>query len=218
VTLLLENGWTDAQSWGVFGVGEGVGFGVGVGVGVGFGVGVGVGFGVLLGSGVGLVLGDGSVAEGLGSLPVGVAVALALGVGLALGDALALALADALGAAEAAMTAALIASVVPALAITAGRLAHALVVLIRVALDACAVVRPAEPPHTSISPATAPSLARPNVPVVIVAPSSRCRPKRRRRSFVPYLATLRMSRLTHSCSHVSADPFPPVPIRHLCVT
>ena len=88
---------------------------------------------MLLGSGVGLVLGDGSVAEGLGSLPVGVAVAL--GVALALGDALALALGDALGAAEAAMTAALIASVVPALAITAGRLAHALVVLIRVALD-----------------------------------------------------------------------------------
>jgi hypothetical protein len=175
LTLLLENGWTDAQSWGVFGEGEGDSVGVGEGVGVGVVLGVGVG----LGSGVGLALGDGLVAVGLGSVAVGVGVAVALGV------ALGLALADGLGVAEAAMTAALFASVVPALAIAAGRLAHTLVVLVRLAAEACTAVAPTEPLDTSISPATTANEARPTVNVIVVTPSSRCRPQRRRRSCVP---------------------------------
>ena len=153
-------------------------------------MGVGVGFGVLLG--VGLTVGDGLVASGLGSVEVGVGVAL--GVALAL----TLALADALGAAEAPMMAAPFASVVFALAVAAGRLAHALVALNRLALEACTAAAPAAPPGTSSSPAKTPNVARPNFAVVIVAPSPRCRPQRRRRSFVPSLATVRMSSMTHS--------------------
>jgi hypothetical protein len=164
-----------------------VGVGVGVGVGFGVGVGVGVGFGVLLG--VGLVVGSGLVASGLGSVAVGVGVAL--GVALAL----ALALGDALGAAEAPMTLALSASVVFTPAVAAGRLAHALVALSRLAPEAWATEEPPVPLGTKSSAAkTPPNVRRPNV---IVAPPL-CQPQGRRRSFVPYSATVRICRLTHS--------------------
>jgi hypothetical protein len=125
--------------------------------------------------GVGLVLGDGLEASGLGSVEVGVGVALGV----------ALALADALGVAEAPMTVAPFASVVLALAAAAGRLAHTLVALSRLAPEACTGAAPAEPVGTSSSPAKTPNVARPHLVIVIVAPSPRCRPQRRRRSFVP---------------------------------
>lgn len=104
---------------------------------------------------------------------------------MALAVALGLALADALGDAAVPMRAALFASVVPPPAAAAGRLAHALAVLIGLAVDACAATPPIAPLDTSISPAATPSEARPSDNVTVVTPPSRCRPQRRRRCFVP---------------------------------
>jgi hypothetical protein len=135
--LLPENGLTSTQSCGVFG------FGVGVGVGDG------VGLALLLGDGVGLALVDG-LGSGVGSLDAGVE-GLTLGVGLAeavgLGDSVAfgdvglgLALAAGLDTPFFVSTVASLAAAatwsffsLSALAVVAGRVAHVLVALSRVA-------------------------------------------------------------------------------------
>jgi hypothetical protein len=70
------------------------------------------------------------------------------------------------------MRAALFASVV--LAAADGRLAHALAVLIGLAVEACAATPPMAPLDTSNSPAATPNEARPNVNVTVVTPPSRC--------------------------------------------
>ena len=127
------------------------------------------------------MLGVGLVAAGLGSVAVGVGVALAV----ALGPGLALAVADGLGVAAAPMTDAFRASVVPAPATGDGRLAHALAALIGVVLDARTPAAPREPLDTIISPAATPNEARPKGDAIGVTPPCRCRPERRRRCFVP---------------------------------
>jgi hypothetical protein len=188
-------------------VGEGEGDGVGDGEGLGDGLLVGDGLAV----GVGLSL-AGGVALGLGLADgVGLGVPLALGDGLALG----LALAVWLGVAEAELssTSAMpTASARPAdcpfldlLVVTAGRWTHTLLALSRLAREVCpaemcATAPPAEPLATRSSPAMTLKVAVWVCPMVIVVetPSPRCRPQRGRRTALPYLIAVRMSRLTHS--------------------
>jgi hypothetical protein len=207
------------------GVGEGVGLGDGLPLGVGLGVGVGlslaggVALGVGLGVGVGLSLAGGlGVGVGL-SLAGGVALGFGLadGVGLggsvALGDELGLGLALAawLGDAEAELSGSS-ASAADALAwvadwaffdvlaVAAGRWAHALVALRTLAPEACATATPPEPLDTRSNPAMMLNVAvwvRP-IAIVIETPLPRCRPRQGRRTALPYLITVRMSRLSHS--------------------
>jgi hypothetical protein len=161
--VLFENGWTSTQSCGVVGVGEGDGVGEGVGLGDGLllGVGLGVGVGLLLAAGValGFWLADGVGLGGSLALGDGLALGLALGDGLALG----LALAAGLGVAEAELSgnparAAASARVADwaffdVLAVAAGRWAHMLVALSRLAREACATAAPPEPLATRSNPA-----------------------------------------------------------------
>jgi hypothetical protein len=198
--VLFENGWTSTQSCGVVGVGEGDGVGDGVGLGDGLLLGVG------LAVGVGLSL-AGEVALGLGLADgVGLGRSLALGDGLALG----LALAAWLGVAEAELpgtsarptASARVAgcAFLDLLVVTAGRWAHVLVALSRLAREMCATAAPPEPLPTRSSPAMMLKVAvwvRP-IAIVIETPSPRCRPQRGRRTALPYLIAVRMSRLTHS--------------------
>jgi hypothetical protein len=201
--VLCENGWTCTQSCGV-GVGEvdGVGDGVGVGDGLLLGVGLGVAVGLSLAGEVGLGAG---VVDG-----AGLGESLALGDGLALGLALALALAAWLGVAEAELpgtsarptASARVAdcAFLDLLVVTAGRWAQVLVALSRLARGVCAAAAPAEPLATSSRPAMTLKVAVWVCPIVIVieTPSPRCRPQRGRRTALPYLIAVRMSRLTHS--------------------
>ena len=203
--MLFENGWTSTQSCAV-------GVGVGVGVGDGVGDGEGLGDGLLLGVGLGVGVGL-SLAGGV-ALGVGLADGAGLGESLALGDGLALGLGLAvwLGVAEAELrgtsarpTASARVADCPfldLLVVTAGRWAHGLVALSRLAREweACAAAAPPEPLATSSSPAMTLKVAvwvRP-IAIVIETPSPRCRPQRGRRTALPYLIGVRMSRLTHS--------------------
>jgi hypothetical protein len=205
--VLFENGWTSTQSCGVVGLGEGDGLGDGVGLGDGLLLGVG------LGVAVGLSL-AGEVAPGLGLADgVGLAGALALGDGLALG----LALAAWLGVAEAELSGTSARPTASArvagcafldlLVVTAGRWAHVLVALSRLAREMCRLARevcataaPPAPLPTRSNPAMTLKVAvwvRP-IAVVIETPSPRCRPQRGRRTALPYLIAVRMSGLAHS--------------------
>jgi hypothetical protein len=198
--VLFENGWTSTQSCGVVGDGEveGEGDGVGLGDGLLLGVGLAVGVGPSLAGEV--ALGEG-LADG-----VGLGEVLALGDGLALG----LVLAVWLGVAEAELSgtsarptaSARVAdwTFFKALALTAGRWAHVLVALSRLAREVCATTAPPEPLATRSSPATMLKVAVWLCPIAIVieTPSRRCRPQRGRRTALPYLIAVRMSRLTHS--------------------
>jgi hypothetical protein len=179
-TLRLENGWTNTQSWAVFGFG----------LGLGDGVGLGVGFGVLLGGGVGLALGDGLL------LPAGLVlgVGLVLGFGVALGDELVVAAGVALaldGALELGL--ALDAAEVPGfvarsdttLAAAAGRLAQVLVALTRWYPCASAIVAPQMPLETMKTPAMTLNVAVWARRKVIDAPFPRCRGARGCRSSPP---------------------------------
>jgi hypothetical protein len=180
------------------------------------GEGDGVGEAVALGDGLALVVGLG-VAAGLllaGEVGLGLALAegVALGGSLALGDELALGLALAawLGVAEAEVpgtSARPIASARVAdcaffdlLVVTAGRWAHVLVALSRLAREVCATAAPAEALPTRSNPAMMLNVAvwvRPIV-IVIETPPPRCRPQRGRRTALLYLIAVRMSRLTYS--------------------
>jgi hypothetical protein len=204
--VLPENGWTSTQSCGV-----------GVGEGDGDGDGVGVGDGLLLGDGLGVAAGlwpAGEVALGLGLVDgVGLVASLTLGDGLALG----LALAAWLGVAEAELPGTLARPTASARVadtpffdlpvVTAGRWAHVLVALSRLAREACRPARgvcaaavPPAPLPTRSNPAMTLKVAvwvRP-IAVVIETPSPRCRPQRGRRTALPYLIAVRMSRLTYS--------------------
>jgi hypothetical protein len=196
--VLFENGWTSTQSCGVGGEGDGVGDGVGVGDGLLLGEGLGVGVGLWL---------AGRVASGVGlSLGVGLADGVGLGGSLALGDGLALGLALAawLGVAEAELpgtSASPTASARAAdlafldlLVVTAGRWAHGLVALSRLARwvcklarEVCAAAAPPEPLATKSSPAMMLKVAVWVCPIVIVieTPPPRCRPQRGRRTALP---------------------------------
>jgi hypothetical protein len=218
--VLPENGWTSTQSCGV-----------GVGEGDGDGDGVGVGDGLLLGDGLGVAAGlwpAGEVALGSGLADgVGLVASLTLGDGLALG----LALAAWLGVAEAELPGTLARPNASARVadcpffdlpvVTAGRWAHVLVVLSRLAREACGLAReacrlareacrlargvcaaavPPAPLPTRSNPAMTLKVAvwvRP-IAIVIETPSPRCRPQRGRRTALPYLIAVRMSRLTYS--------------------
>jgi hypothetical protein len=185
-TLRLENGWTNTQSWAVFGFG----FGLGVGVGLG------VGFGLLLGVGVGLALGDGLL------LPAGLVlgVGLVLGFGVALGDelvvagvALALDEAPEFGLAlDATEAPGFVAMSDTTLAAAAGRLAQVLVVLTRWYRCASAMVAPQTPLETTKAPAMTLNVAVWARRKVIDAPFPRCRGARGCRSSPPWLITLCM--------------------------
>jgi hypothetical protein len=182
-TLRLENGWTNTQSWAVFGFGFGFGLGVGVGL--------GVGFGLLLGVGVGLALGDG----------LWLAAGLVLGFGVALGDELVVAAGDALALDEAlelglvldaADAPGFLAMSDTTLAAAAGRLAQVLVVLTRWYRCASAMVAPQTPLETMKAPAMTLNVAVWARRKVIDAPFPRCRGARGCRSSPPWLITLCM--------------------------
>jgi hypothetical protein len=195
--VLCENGWTCTQSCGV-GVGEVDGDGDGLGDGLLLGVGLGVAVGLSLAGEVALGVG---VADG-----AGLAESLGLGDGLALG----LALAAWLGVAAAelpgtsarptASARAADCAFLDLLVVTAGRWAQVLVVLSRLALEVCATAAPPEPLATRSRPAMMPKVAVwvCSIAIVIETPSPRCRPQRGRRTALPYLIAVRMSRLTHS--------------------
>jgi hypothetical protein len=175
-TLRLENGWTNTQSWAVFGFG----LWVGVGLGVGFGLLLGVGVGLALGDGLllaaGLVLGVGLV------LDFGVALGdeLVVGAGVALDEALELGLA--LDATEAPGFAARSDTT---LAAAAGRLAQVLVALTRWYPCASAMVAPQMPLETMKTPAITLNVAVWARRKVIDAPFPRCRGARGCRSSPP---------------------------------
>jgi hypothetical protein len=185
----------------VDGVGDGVGLGDGLALGVGLGVDVGLSP-------------AGEVALGLGLVDgVGLGEALALGDGLALG----LALAAWLGVAEAELPGTAARPTASArvadcpffdlLVVTAGRWAQVLVALSRLARELCRPAREVCP--KAAPPAALPTRSNPAmtlkvavwvcpIAVVIETPSPRCRPQRGRRTALPYLIAVRMSRLTHS--------------------
>jgi hypothetical protein len=181
-TLRLENGWTDTQSWAVFGFG------------LWDGVGLGVGFGLLLGVGVGLALGDGLLlAAGL-VLGFGLVVGfgLVLGFGVALGEELVVAAGVALDEAlelglalDAAEVPGFVARSDTTLAAAAGRLAQVLVVLTRWYPCASAMVAPQMPLETMKTPAMTLNVAVWARRKVIDAPFPRCRGARGCRSSPP---------------------------------
>ncbi len=173
-TLRLENGWTNTQSWAVFGFG--FGFGVGVGL--------GVGFGVLLGVGVGLALGDGLwLAAGL---VLGCVVALDDELVVAAGDALALDEALELGLVlDAADAPGFVAMSATTLAAADGRWAQVLVALTSWYRYASAMVAPQIPLETMKTPATTLNVAVWARRKVIDAPFPRCRGARGCRSSPP---------------------------------
>jgi hypothetical protein len=184
--------------------------GLGEGDGVGEGVGLGVAVGLLLGVGLGVA--DGLLLGGEVALGLGLADGVGLGESLALGDELALGLGLAawLGVAEAEVSgtsarltaAARVAdfAFLDLLGVTAGRWAHVLVALSRLAREVCATAAAAEPLPTRRNPAMMPNVAVWVRPIVIVigTPPPRCRPQRGRRTALLYLIAVRMSRLTYS--------------------